>query len=173
MTHFDVFGLEPTLELDVKALEQQLRTLSLEVHPDRFAQADAKARRVALEKTSALNDAFKVLKDPVARAFYVLKLKGVDLDNDASAAKATMPLEFLEEVMTRREALEAVKASKDVARARAMADEVEALKASALTQGKAALSRDDVTEATHQLGRVRYFTRFIEEVEALEEEALT
>jgi molecular chaperone HscB len=173
MTHFEVFGLEPTLELDVKALEQQLRTRSLEVHPDRFSQADAKARRLALEKTSALNDAFKVLKDPVARAFYVLKLKGVDLDNDTSAAQAKMPMEFLEEVLTRREALEALKASKDVARARAMADEVEALKAAALTQGKAALGRDDVTEATHQLGRVRYFTRFIEEVEALEEEALS
>ncbi|MCU0700990.1 MAG: Fe-S protein assembly co-chaperone HscB [Myxococcaceae bacterium] len=173
MNHFEVFGLAPALELDVKALEQKLRELSLEVHPDRFAQADAKTRLAALEKTTALNDAFKVLKDPVRRAFYVLKLKGVDLENESSAAQAKMPMAFLEEVMERREQLEALKAQKDVVKARAMADGIEREKQAALEHAKAALGRDDVGEATHQLGRVRYFTRFVEEVEALEEEALS
>ncbi len=173
MNHFEVFGLSPTLELDVKALEQKLRELSLAHHPDRVATADARTRLAALEKTTALNDAFKVLKDPVKRAFYVLKLKGIDLDSDASAAQAKMPLEFLEEVMERRERLEALKAKKDTERARAMADEIEAEKSKAFQQAKTALSHDDVTEAAHQLGRVRYFTRFVEEVEALEEEAMS
>jgi molecular chaperone HscB len=173
MNHFEVFGLAPALELDVKALEQKLRDLSLEVHPDRFAHADAKTRLVALEKTTALNDAFKVLKDPVRRAFYVLKLKGIDLENESTAAQAKMPMAFLEEVMERREQLEALKARKDVTKARAMADDIERQKQAALEAAKAALSSDDVAEATHQLGRVRYFTRFVEEVEALEEEALS
>lgn len=171
MTHFEVFGLTPALDVDVKALEQRLRELSLEHHPDRFVQADARTRVSALEKTTALNDAFKVLRDPVKRAFYVLKLKGVDLDSEASAAQAKMPMTFLEEVMERREQLEALKQKRDVTKARVMADEIEREKASALERAKAALTRDDVTEATHQLGRVRYFSRFIEEVEALEEEA--
>ncbi|MBE2249650.1 MAG: Fe-S protein assembly co-chaperone HscB [Myxococcus sp.] len=173
MTHFDVFGLTPALELDVKALEQQLRALSLEFHPDRFAQADARTRLAALEKTTALNDAFKVLRDPVKRAFYVLKLKGVDLDSEASAAQVKMPLSFLEEVMERRERLEGLKHARDVEQARAMADEIEREKSAALERAKVALERDDVPEATHQLGRVRYLSRFIEEVEALEEEALS
>lgn len=173
MNHFEVFGLAPALELDVKALEQRLRDLSLEVHPDRFAHADAKTRLAALEKTTALNDAFKVLKDPVRRAFYVLKLKGVDLENESTAAQTKMPMAFLEEVMERREQLEALKARKDVAKAREMADAIEREKQSALEHAKAALGQDDVAEATHQLGRVRYFTRFVEEVEALEEEALS
>jgi molecular chaperone HscB len=173
MNHFEVFGLAPALELDVKALEQKLRDLSLEVHPDRFAQADAKTRLAALEKTTALNDAFKVLKDPVRRAFYVLKLKGVDLENEATAAQTKMPMAFLEEVMERREQLEALKARKDVAKAREMANGIEREKQSALDRAKTALGQDDVAEATHQLGRVRYFTRFVEEVEALEEEALS
>lgn len=172
MNHFEVFGLAPALDLDVKALEQKLRTLSLEHHPDRFAQADARTRLAALEKTTALNDAFKVLKDPVRRAFYVLKLKGVDLENESAAAQAKMPLEFLEEVMERREKLEKLKLLRDVAKARAMADEIEDEKLDALGKAKAALGKDDVHEAAHQLGRVRYFTRLIEDVEALEEEAL-
>lgn len=173
MNHFEVFGLAPALELDVKALEQQLRTLSLEFHPDRVAHADAKTRLKALERTTALNDAFKVLKDPVRRAFYVLKLKGVDLENESAAAQAKMPMAFLEEVMERREQLEALKAKRDVEKARVMADGIEKEKLAALELAKVALSRDDVAEAAHQLGRVRYFTRFVEEVEALEEEALS
>lgn len=173
MNHFEVFGLGPTLELDVKALEQRLRELSLEFHPDRFVQADARTRLAALERTTALNDAFKVLKDPVRRAFYVLKLKGIDLESESAAAQAKMPLEFLEEVMERRERLEALKAARDVTKARAMADEIEREKAAALDRAKAALAKDDLTDAAHQLGRVRYFARFVEEVEALEEEALS
>jgi molecular chaperone HscB len=173
MNHFEVFGLAPTLELDAKALEQRLRELSLEYHPDRFVQADARTRLAALERTTALNDAFKVLKDPVRRAFYVLKLKGIDLESESAAAQAKMPLEFLEEVMERRERLEALKAARDVSKARAMADEIEREKAGALERAKAALAKDDLTAAAHQLGRVRYFARFVEEVEALEEEALS
>ncbi len=171
-THFDIFGLPPRVELDVKALEQRHRELSLELHPDRFAQADARTRRVALEKTTTLNDAFKVLKDPVRRAFYLLKLKGVDLEHDGSAAQTRMPLEFLQEVLDRREALEAVKAAKDLAKARAMAEEMGHLEAEALAKAQAALERDDVAEATLQLSRLKYFTRFVEDVDAFEEESL-
>lgn len=170
MTHFEVFGLAPSVEVDVKALEQRHRELSLESHPDRFAQADARTRLAALERTTALNEAFKVLKDPVRRAFYLLKLRGVDLDSEASAAQAKMPLTFLEEVMERRERLEAMRASRDLTRARAMADATERDKTQALERARQALQADDVPEATHQLGRVRYFSRLIEEVEALEEE---
>ena len=152
------------------ALEAKYRALSLELHPDR--QADPKARRLAVDKTASLNDALKVLRDPVKRAFYLLKLKGVDLERDEAGEQRQMPMEFLEEVMERREALEAVRAEKNVAKAQAMALEVAALKDQALAQARAALTNDQVKEATHQLGRVRYFTRFLEEVEAIEEEAL-
>ena len=170
MTHFELFGIEPSVDVDLLALEAKHRALSLELHPDR--QADPKARRLAVDKTVTLNDAMKALKDPVRRAFYLLKLKGVDLERDDAGGQRQMPMEFLEEVMERREALEAVRAKKDVAQAQAMAVEVESLKEKALVAAQSALKGEDVKEATHQLGRVRYFTRFLEEVEAIEEEAL-
>lgn len=156
------------MDVDVQALEARHRALSLELHPDR--QADPKERRLAVDKTASLNEAVKVLRDPVRRAFYLLKLKGVDLERDEAGEQRRMPLEFLEEVMERREALEAVRAAKDLARARAMAKEVSGLKDQALGAARTALIAEDVKTATHQLGRVRYFTRFLEEVEAIEDE---
>ena len=183
-THFDVFGLPRAHALDLPALEKGYRELSLKLHPDRFAQAEARERRLSLEQTTALNEAYKTLKDPVRRAFYLLKLHGVDLDRDDASAQKNMPLEFLEEVMALREALDEAMETKDLARGQAMAGDVAARRQQALSQAVEALSALQVaapggeeaaralTKASHGLGRVRYFTRFLEQVEAFEEEAL-
>ena len=81
--------------------------------------------------------------------------------------------------MELREQLSEAREAKDLARAQKMADEVTAKKNAALAEALAALSAleagknaAELEKASHQLARVRYFTRFLEEVEAMEEEAL-
>ena len=172
MTHFELFNLAPSVDLDVGALEAQHRKLAMEAHPDRVTGGDAHTRRLAAERSAALNDAVKVLKDPVRRAFYVLELKGVKLDSDQAAAKVKMPMDFLEEIMEQREALEAVKATRKLEAAQAMAVQIGASRTRTLELAQDALRRDDVATATTALGRVRYYTRFLEEVDAFEEELL-
>lgn len=179
-THFEVFGLPRTYDVDVAALEAQYRELSLRLHPDRFAQAEARERRLSLEQTTALNDAYKTLKDATKRAFYLLKLHGVDLEGEDAGARKDMPLEFLEEVMELREALDEAMESKALERAREMATDVEARRKAALQEAvetlraleKAPSDEPAVKKASHALGRVRYFTRFLEQVDAFEEEML-
>ena len=169
-THFELFNLAPSVDLDVKALDDLHRKLSLDTHPDRLTGADSRARRVAAEKSASLNEAVKVLRDPVRRAFYLLELKGVKLDTEHAAAALKMPMEFLEEIMERREALEGARASRELSRAQSMAAEIAALKATSLAAAQAALRADDVPSASIALGKVRYYARFLEEVEAFEEE---
>ncbi len=179
-THFDVFGLPRSYDVEVPALEKQYRELSLKLHPDRFAQAEAKERRLSLEQTTALNDAYKTLKDGTKRAFYLLKLQGVDLEREDAGAQKDMPLEFLEEVMELREALDEAMGAKDLDRARKMGAEVEGRRKVALQEAVDTLRtletgvpvESSVKKASHALGRVRYFTRFLEQVEAFEEEML-
>jgi molecular chaperone HscB len=179
-TLFEVFGLPPSYDVNIPVLERQFRDLSLQLHPDRFAQADPRERRLSLEQTTALNEAYRTLKDPNRRALYLLKLHGVDLDREDSGAQRDMPTEFLEEVMELREELETAIHSKDLTRAQAMAVDVTARQREALTAAAGALralesSPDDeelVKKASHELGRVRYFTRFLEQVEEFEEEAV-
>ena len=179
-THFDVFGLPRAYDVDVPGLEKQYRELSLKLHPDRFAQAEAKERRLSLEQTTALNEAYKTLKDGTKRAFYLLKLLGVDLEREDAGAQKDMPLEFLEEVMELREALDEAMGAKDLDRARKMGAEVEGRRKAALQEAVDTLRtletgvpvESSVKKASHALGRVRYFTRFLEQVEAFEEEML-
>ena len=179
-THFDVFGLPPSPTVDVPALERQHRELSLKLHPDRFAQAEPRERRLSLEQTTALNDALKTLKDPTRRALYLLKLHGVDLEREDAGAQRGMPLSFLEEVMELREALDEAMAARAQERVQTMARDVEGRRTAALQEGLDALRAlektpgDEATvkKASHALGRVRYFTRFLEQVESFEEEML-
>ncbi|HLL06483.1 MAG TPA: Fe-S protein assembly co-chaperone HscB [Myxococcaceae bacterium] len=179
-----MFELPSTYDVDIPGLEQRFRDLSLRLHPDRFAQAEARERRLSLEQTTTLNEAYKTLKDPTRRALYLLKLHGVDLDREDAGAQKDMPLEFLEEVMELREELDQAIKARDLTRAQAMAVDVTARQREALTEAadalralrntdsEAASDAELVKKASHALGRVRYFTRFLEQVEAFEEEVM-
>lgn len=73
------------------------------MHPDRFAHAGDAERRASLQWTTRVNESFRVLKNPVARAKHLLELHGVDVAFETNTA---MPPEFLMQQMELREALE-------------------------------------------------------------------
>lgn len=109
MNFFEVFGLPEKLRIDTAALEKQFYTLSRKLHPDRFASRPAEEQEEALRQSSLLNDAYRTLKDPVLRTQYLLKLQGVELEEQSKAAtdaarqtgsekKQIVPPELLEEV---------------------------------------------------------------------------
>jgi molecular chaperone HscB len=108
--YFAVFGLPRKLALDVKALERSFYRLSREVHPDRFAQATPEKQRWSLEQTSLLNDAYRALKQPIARTEYLLRLEGVELADEGAALKP--PAELLEEVFELNMQLEEMRANR-------------------------------------------------------------
>ncbi len=94
--YFSVFELPRKLALDEKALERTFYRKSREVHPDRFARATPEKQQWSLEQTSLLNDAYRALKEPIARTEYLLRLEGVTVANEKSPAKP--PADLLEEV---------------------------------------------------------------------------
>jgi len=107
--HFSFFGLPRKLALDAAALEREFYRLSRKLHPDLYARATEEERRWSLEKSSQLNDAYRALKDPVARTEHLLALEGVQLEEQSKAAtdraratgeekKQVVPPELLEEV---------------------------------------------------------------------------
>jgi molecular chaperone HscB len=91
------------------ALEKQFYTMSRRLHPDRFASKPVAEQEAALAQSSLLNDAYRTLKDPILRTQYLLKLEGVELEEQSKAAteaarasgevkKQVVPPELLEEV---------------------------------------------------------------------------
>ena len=109
MDYFEFFGLPRKLTLDVVALEKQFYAMSRKLHPDRFAGKSVEEQEAALAQSSLLNDAYRTLKDPILRTQYLLKLEGVELEEQSKAAtdaarasgmekKQVVPPELLEEV---------------------------------------------------------------------------
>jgi molecular chaperone HscB len=103
--HFELFGLPVTFDLDVDDLASRYREMQRSVHPDRFASASDQDRRLSLQMTALINEAFQTLKDPVRRGRYLLGLRGVDLGDDNDTA---MDPAFLMEQMELREQLDEV-----------------------------------------------------------------
>jgi molecular chaperone HscB len=101
--YFELFGLSPHFELDIAQLTSRYRELAREAHPDRFARGSDSERRLAVQMTTLLNEAFRVLKQPISRARYLLELQGATHGPDAVAA---VDPAFLLEQMTLRERLD-------------------------------------------------------------------
>lgn len=121
--YFAFFGLLRKLNLDTSALEREMYTLSRRLHPDLYVRATPQEQHWSLEQSSMLNDAYRTLRDPIARTEYLLKLEGVELEEQSKAAteraratgelkKQVVPPDLLEEVFELNMQLEELKANK-------------------------------------------------------------
>jgi molecular chaperone HscB len=121
--HFELFGLPERFRFDAALLDRAYRALQSEVHPDRFAHAGEAEQRLALQSSARVNEAYRALRDPVARAQYLLSLHGIDAFAETDTA---LPYDFLERQLERREAAAEALAAVDASRLRAIAAEVHA-----------------------------------------------
>jgi molecular chaperone HscB len=176
-TLFDILGLPRGVDVDGAALERAYRERSLRLHPDRAGKDDPRERRLAAERTALVNEAYRTLRAPEPRAFYLLKLHGLDLKKE-EAREVTVPPQLLEEVLELREQLDSARAAGDEDQVSALSDRVRVQSAAALSTARSALvrlerDRADPSareEAAQALARLRYHHRFLEAAEGDEEE---
>jgi molecular chaperone HscB len=123
--YFEVFGLPRHLRVDSAELEKGFYAQSRKLHPDRFAARPQAEQDEALAASSRLNDAYRTLKDPIARTQYLLTLEGVELEEQSKAAteaartsgtekKQLIPPELLEEVFELNMQLMEMKSAKQM-----------------------------------------------------------
>jgi len=101
--HFELFNLPSQFALDAKALDESYRAVQAEVHPDRFAAAGNAQKRIAMQWATRVNEAYRTLKNPLARAGYVLHLRGIDVGAEDNTA---MEPAFLMQQIEWREQIE-------------------------------------------------------------------
>jgi molecular chaperone HscB len=116
--YFSLLGLPREFEIDVSDLERRFRERSRVLHPDRFARAEPRERRLSLERATRLNDAYRYLKDWRLRAAYLLKLAGTDVFVEG---RTYADPDFLEEQLEWREELALAQADADHERLRRIA----------------------------------------------------
>jgi molecular chaperone HscB len=107
--YFAVFGLPCKLSVDLVLLEQKFLQLSWKLHPDNFVNASESERELSLKKSSELNDAYRTLRDPLARVEYLLEIEG---ERKEGEKKQQAPPELLEEVFELNESLDELREAK-------------------------------------------------------------
>jgi len=171
---FAVLGQPARFAVDMPAAEAAYKDLSRQVHPDRFATADPRARRASLARTVQLNLAWHTLRDPLRRAEYLLLRAGIDVgekkpgdaDGQRATNKVAAPPAFLIEILELNDELAAAKRAGDTVKVAFMAEEMRARARESMNEIGAALDAGapgKLEEAARSLVALRYYQRFIDQ----------
>jgi molecular chaperone HscB len=109
--HFELFGLPVRFAIDLDMLDQHFRKIQSEVHPDRFVTSTPAERLRSMQLATQANEAYQTLKHATSRARYLLKIRGIDTQEESNTA---MPPDFLMLQMEWREAIEEAEDAGDV-----------------------------------------------------------
>lgn len=172
---FETLGVEARFDLDLPALEQRHRDLSKALHPDRYVGAPAAERRLSLSRAIDVNEAFRVLRDPIRRAEALVRRAGVPIGETAEPKAAPT---LLMQMMEAREELSDAARAKDFARVSVLGEAmstrqraIEERLGRELTDAGA--DREKLLQVLPLIGELRYVRRFLDEVSAIEEELAT
>ncbi len=109
--YFRLFGVAQSFKLDTAQLELNFRSLQAQIHPDKSAHLPDAEQRLAMQRSTLVNEAYQTLRSPIRRARYLLSLQGVDTQEETNTA---MPVDFLMAQMEWREAVAEAQQARDV-----------------------------------------------------------
>jgi len=101
--YFAMFEIPRKLWIEMSGLEKKFLQLSWKLHPDNYVNATPEEREISLKRSSELNDAYRTLREPMARVEYLLAIEGARVE---VKSKQQAPPELLEEVFELNESLD-------------------------------------------------------------------
>jgi molecular chaperone HscB len=159
-TDFELFSLEPKFRLDPEALSVSFLKLQMLTHPDRFASGTDSEKRLSLQLTTRINEAYRRLKEPLSRGKYLCELRGALIQAETNTA---MPHSFLIEQMQWREALD--ESNADVP---ALKAEVLAKQATLLADMERQLDiEQDAHAASASVRQLMFVEKFLQTIQSL------
>jgi molecular chaperone HscB len=158
---FALLGLPPAYEVDLAALERAFFERSKQLHPDRVAGAPVAERVAQLSRSRALNDAYQLVRRPIARAEYLLERAGVTIGDNERLDPA-----FLMEILELREELAEARAAGNTALVARLQSAMQARRGQALEALPALFAKSDFAAIKDRLILLRYINRYLEECDA-------
>lgn len=158
--HFALFGLPRRFALDGGELDLRYRELQAQVHPDRHAHLGAAEKRLAMQWSTRVNEAYQVLRRPLARAEYMLGLTGIDVHRERS-----MPPAFLMTQMEWREAVAEARAGNDEAALDSLHRRIRKEMATQYGTLEQLIDRDDLAQAAGLVRQLMFQEKLLAEVD--------
>ena len=161
---FELFEVPVSYYVDLDVVHRAYMDLQKQVHPDNYANESDERKRISMQQTSRVNEAYNTLKDGVMRAAYMLTLKGVDI---RLSNETTKDMAFLMEQMQTRERLENIRKEADPLSA--LDDMAEQVKATTQTLAAAfeqAFDNDELEQARECVRKLQFMKKAKNEIES-------
>ena len=163
--YFELFDIPVSYTVDLNKVRHLHRELQKAVHPDKFAHAGAQEKRISMQQTSLINQAFHTLSHPIERATYLLGLNGVDFNMDN---QTTMDAEFLMQQMELREALsEAGDKANPLAELERLENEINGNMEALQNRFQQDVEKDDLADAKELVRKMQFLYKAGQEVAEL------
>ena len=170
MNYFKLFDIEQSFNVDLSTLQKKYFNLQNTFHPDKYSNASSRDKLLALQKTSEINDAYNVLKNPISRAEHLLNINGIHFDHNKTIADDT----FLFEQMELRETMEEV--SHNIENMHNKLEElsqyVEAKYNKILGKLNELISMENWNQVFLEVQKLKFFAKLITEIEDLEDKII-
>jgi len=167
--HFEVFDLAISFDIDTDILAQRYRNLQRAVHPDKYAHAPDRERRLAMQEATQINEAYHTLKMPLNRGLYLLQLQDINTHDN----NIVMDNAFLMAQMELREELADIKQQKQPIDAlNRFLSQVEQAQKGLIETLSRQFAQPDYQAAFETVRQLQFFTRLYEEALRLEEDIL-
>ena len=167
---FALFDLPVAFQVDSVLLNERYLALQKSLHPDNFSAASALEQRLAMQKSAEINDALRILKDPIARADSIIALNTGEQENPEE--KSNKDIGFLMQQMEWRETLENIENRKDTDELTAFAQEINQIRHAILSELSTALDAQHWDIARAITDKLRFIKKLQTEIERVEETLL-
>ncbi|MEE9683863.1 co-chaperone HscB [Lelliottia amnigena] len=169
MDYFTLFGLPAQYSIDLPALTIRFQDLQRQFHPDKFASGTPAEQLAAVSQSATINQAWQTLRNPLARAEYLLSLHGFDLTSEQHTVRDTA---FLMEQLELREELDEIGQAKDEARLESFIQRVKGMFDSRHQQMVEQLNHETWDVAADSVRKLRFLDKLRSSAEQLEEKLL-
>lgn len=167
---FALFNLPVTFQVDSALLNERYLALQKSLHPDNFSAASAQEQRLAMQKSAEINDALRILKDPIARADSIIALNTCEQENPEE--KSNKDIGFLMQQMEWRETLENIENRKDTDELTTFTKEINQIRHAILSELSTALGEQQWDIARAMTDKLRFIKKLQTEIERVEETLL-
>jgi len=167
---FALFDLPVAFQVDSALLNERYLALQKSLHPDNFSAASAQEQRLAMQKSAEINDALRILKDPITRADSIIAINTGETENPEE--KSNNDIDFLMQQMEWRETLENIENRKDTDELTAFTQEIDQIRHAILSELSTALTEQQWDIARAITDKLRFIKKLQAEIERVEETLL-
>ena len=165
-----LFDLPVAFQVDSALLNERYLALQKSLHPDNFSAASAQEQRLAIQKSAEINDALRILKDPITRADSIIAINTGEAENPEE--KSNNDIDFLMQQMEWRETLENIENRKDTDELTAFTQEINQIRHAILSELSTALDAQQWDIARAITDKLRFIKKLQAEIERVEETLL-